>query len=393
MKRCHESLEKCNRNVKSIKPHKTELSFDAWYSKTKSKSVVIPHKIEHPKVHQISVSESYRTIGKLIPYKDIDGVTYPLINDKEVVPAVNRHLRKCEHNGAFKTFYENRTNVPGQVPDGLHMFSMPGEITQHLEQRALHDIHNLFKHPAHTRDKRIHMLRPNPPPNNIIIFYNRDRDCHQPTFLEAMKIMYSATPALAEYIMIYFCTIREMLDSTNEEMEQLLLTLVHYDRSAGLNPHIDSIHMFSDTVGPIFTVAMGGAEKMIDMLPVLLPPSEGLPVRVYASPNEIMVMDGPARMLWAHSLPWRYPQEQFTVVFKFPELKNKANARQCVVDKAVINIPHYVNLRHQTSTKFPIDTPCTNPTNAVPPIVKLQQSSLSSTVVASVQAIIPGLLS
>ena len=29
-------------------------------------------------------------------------------------------------------------------------------------------------------------------------------------------------------------------------------------------------------------------------------------------------MDGPARVLWANDLPWRY-FEQFTVVFKFPE--------------------------------------------------------------------------
>ena len=82
-----------------------------------------------------------------------------------------------------------------------------------------------------------------------------------------------------------------------KEMELLQFTLVHYDKSAGLNPCIDSIHMFQNTIGPIFTVAMGETEKLLDMLPLLLPPTEESPVRLYSQPNDIIVMDGPARVL------------------------------------------------------------------------------------------------
>ena len=110
---------------------------------------------------------------------------------------------------------------------------------------------------------------------------------------------------------------------------------------------------------------MGEAEKMLDMLPLLLSPSEGLPVRIYSQPNEIITMDGPARLLWAHSLPWRYPQEQFTLVFKFPELKNKVQTMHATVGEADINIPYYISPLNQISAKLPIDSACTDPTDAV----------------------------
>ena len=126
-------------------------------------------------------------------------------------------------------------------------------------------------------------------------------------------------------------------------MELLQFTLVHYDKSAGLNPCIDSIHMFQNTIGPIFTVAMGETEKLLDMLPLLLPPTEESPVRLYSQPNDIIVMDGPARVLWAHSLPWQYPHEQFTLVFKFPELQNKVQTLNVNVGEANINIPYYID--------------------------------------------------
>ena len=338
--------------VHSLDPHKRYVRttnyhdnlFNAWYHTHTSKSPGIPCKIELPKVHKISVSETYRCIGKLIPYTDEEGVTYPLVNDKEVIPAANRHLRKCEHGGgAFKTFYTDHTSTASQVPDGIHLFNAPEKITQCLAQGALRDAHNLFKNPLHIRNKRIHMLRPNPPPNNYIMFYNRNGISTQPKFLEVMKILYNATPQLAEYIMIYVSVIREILRSTKEEMELLQFTLVHYDKSAGLNPHIDSIHMFQNTIGPIFTVAMGETEKLLDMLPLLLPPTEESPVRLYSQPNDIIVMDGPARVLWAHSLPWQYPHEQFTLVFKFPELQNKVQTLNVNVGEANINIPYYID--------------------------------------------------
>ena len=74
------------------------------------------------------------------------------------------------------------------------------------------------------------------------------------------------------------------------------------------------------------TYAQGAAEPSLGAckrLPVLLPPEDEVPVKVYSNPNSLLVMDGSARVLWAHALPWRNPAEQFTVVFKFPGLSKR----------------------------------------------------------------------
>lgn len=94
---------------------------------------------------------------------------------------------------------------------------------------------------------------------------------------------------------------------------------------AGINPHVDSVYCFDGTLGPIFTVAIGNSEEMLGILPVLYPAFSQVPVRVFSQPNEIMVMDGVslARILWAHGKPWKYPHEQYTLTFKFPELCKK----------------------------------------------------------------------
>ena len=120
------------------------------------------------------------------------------------------------------------------------------------------------------------------------------------------------------------------------------LSLVHYDEMAGLNPHVDTVHIFNATLGPIFTVAMGESEKMLDMLPVLLP-TDVLPFRIFTDPNEMMIMDGEYRILWAHAKPWKYDHEQFTLVFKLPELKKKLKTTSFAFEDVNIEIPSYIS--------------------------------------------------
>jgi hypothetical protein len=118
------------------------------------------------------------------------------------------------------------------------------------------------------------------------------------------------------------------------------MALNHYDPMAAINPHVDTVYMFNGTLGPIFTVAMGPSEKLLDLIPVLLPDTYK-PVRIFSKPNEIMLMDGEARTLWAHSKPLNYPHEQFTLVFKCPEYRTKTHTIPFQYEGTRLSIPYH----------------------------------------------------
>ena len=317
-----------------------ELPIKAWYDEKRSRSTAKPVKIRIPEAHVINTnSERYRAHGKLRPYKDAGGIIYPINHIRELVPAANRYLKKCERGRAFKTYYENDTHKPAPLPAGMHIFAKPVDITQELTLDAIKDMNLLYKDQKYKQDPRIHMLKHNSSPTNSILFYTRDKT--PPSFMEVIQILQAETPRLAEYVMIYFNIVRGILGTNDEEMERVSLTLVHYDSEGGLNPHIDTVHIFGDTLGPIFSVAMGDSLKMLDMLPVLLPATHA-PTRLFSKQNEIMVMDGESRILWAHAKPWLNINEQFTLVFKFPELKKKVRTDSFVFEDTPISIPYYV---------------------------------------------------
>lgn len=317
-------------------------SFDEWLQWSERRRRAIACRERPITARLLKIPDIYNGNGKLLPYTDQDGTVFPLDHIRELIPSANRHLRSCNAGRPFKTFYADHTPQRGAPPDGVHVFDGPHEIGPGLEHDALIDIDILFHSPEFVQDKRIHMLKRNPPPSNTILFYNRDQLAPQVTFINAIRILREATPRLAEYIMLYFHAIRNLLGEGHGIMDRCLLTLVHYDSNAGLNPHIDSIHMFQNTIGPIFTVAMGRAEKMLDLLPVMVTDPDAAPVRIYTRPNQIMVMDGVARVMWAHALPWHYPNEQFTVVFKFPELSRKIRSENVRYGEASIDIPYYL---------------------------------------------------
>ena len=267
------------------------------------------------KTDALKLGSNFRA-AKLEPYRDKKGLTYPINDIREIIPAANRYLRRCVEMRAFKTYLdgvseEKALNVV--IPDGLHVFDIPSTISVEIASDALLDIKHLFKRQIVNRDHGILMLNPNSRPTNTILFYSRDGP--QPSFLEVLQCLYYEAPSLARYIVMYCAVFMQLLKIDEGQLHRAQISLVHYDSLAGLNPHIDSIHQFEDTMGPIFTIAMGNDEKMFDMLPTLI---DGTPVRIYSQPNQFTVMDGMSRVGWSHGLPWGCELEQWTVAVKFP---------------------------------------------------------------------------
>jgi hypothetical protein len=308
--------------------------------------------VKHVIAHLLTVmSEDYRLLGKLTAFVDSSGKTFPLDSWMEIVRRTNLAMKTCVKGQMIKTFFSDDTHQPAPTPSGLHLFAVPREMTESLIQSALRDADDLYWNPKHRANNRIHMVKHTPQPACNMLFYPGCGGIN-PSIQDIFQILFAETPALAMYTLMYLSLIRDILSLDNAEMQSVILCLNHYDPNAAINPHVDSVFMFNGTLGPIFTVAMGPSEKMIDLLPVLMPDSHQ-PVRVFSKPNELMLMDGEARTLWAHSKPYNYPEEQFTLVFKCPEYKTKTHEIPYDCDGNGLVIPYHYTSPYQTKTDHP----------------------------------------
>ena len=312
--------------------------------------LVAPVQIEHPKTRLIkAIPESYRMLGKLKPYTDSDGKSFPLDSWMEIVPAMNRYLKTCEKGRMIETTYSDDTQQSVSPPSGVHMFAVPLEITPDLIRDALCDANNLYWNPKHRANRRIHMMKLAPSPAcNFLFYLGCGKGNH--TIRGIFQILFTEAPSLARYALIYLGLIKDILCLDDDEVESINMTLNHYDPMGAINSHVDTVYIFQGTLGPIFTVAMGPSEKMLDLLPVFLPDTYR-PTRLFSRPNELMLMDGEARTLWAHSKPKNYPHEQFSIVFKCPEFRKKTHVVPFEYEGASLGIPyHYVSSSTRTSS-------------------------------------------
>lgn len=325
-------------------PKQQSLQLINSYSDLKKVKLSIPTLLQHPRIHQLNLmSENYRLHGKkLIPYTDAQGVTFPLDSWMEIVPAVNRFMKTCVEGKMIKTYYSDDTHRPARPPSGLHVFAVPRDITQGLIVDAMRDLDKIYWSNKYRQDKRIHIQKHTASPACNLLFY-AGCSANQPKISEIFQILFAEAPALARYALMYLSVIRDILRLDSDKMDLVNMTLVHYDPLGGINPHVDTVFLFNGTLGPIFTVAMGPNEKMLDILPVLLPDSYS-PIRVFTNPNEILLLDGESRALYAHGKPLNYPYEQYTLVFKCPEFQTKTHTTLFEYDGKTLEVPyHYVN--------------------------------------------------
>ena len=333
-----------NANTRALKRQKTvdctvfpEITS---YDSLKSIQIAAPVEILHPQTHLLTLkSEGYRINKKLVGYTDSSGKTFPLNSWQEVVPAINRAMKTCIDGRKIDTFYVDDSHQDGPVPSGMHLFEAPREIPETLIQDAFRDAQNIYWNPVHRANKKIHVNTPCKNAKNYILFYP-GLDNGKYKIKDALQILFTEAPSLAKYILFYVKAIQDILHLEEDELDSASINIVHYDPMGAISPHVDNVFIFDGTLGPIFTVAMGPSEKLLDLLPVLLPDTYK-PVRIFCKPNEITLMDGIARILWAHCKPLNYPHEQFSLVFKFPELRTKTQITNFDFNGTSLSIPHY----------------------------------------------------
>lgn len=139
-----------------------------------------------------------------------------------------------------------------------------------------------------------------------------------------------------------------------------------------MQTHIDNVIRLDGSVGPVFTMSLGGGcgVKHMDMFPVVFH-ERHLPMRISTPVGSIILMDGEARLEWSHGIPGGYPAERWTIMLKLRQVATKTVGYSDLLDvpiraspltlaptgpqgtqfheKASVLLARVVDLKHQLS--------------------------------------------
>ena len=226
----------------------------------------------------------------------------------------------------IRTKLTDRVGVTCEPPNGLHVFervSLPDEL-----QTATESLKTLFRFVEQGKyqnertnvehfDKRFQTRKylGTRSPNNILFI--PDTEGPPQMFSQCRRSLWEYDRTLWKFVSQHAMFCLNVMGVGRDALEHCQLQLIHYIPGGGILAHIDSVAVFGDTVGPIFTVNMDVLPKAFDLLPTLLPADKGA-IRLTTSHGQVTVMDGESRLLWSHSIPSGNPDHCYTIAFKFP---------------------------------------------------------------------------
>jgi hypothetical protein len=229
-------------------------------------------------------------------------------------------------NASIRT---NLTDPVGEIcepPNGLHVFESvsPPAVLQTATE-SLKTLFRLVEHGEYRNeranvkryDKRFQTLMylGTDNPNNILFI--PDKDGPPQMFSHCMRSLWEYDKTLWNFVSQHAMFCLNVMGVGRDALESCQLQLIHYIPRGGIMAHIDSVTVFGNTVGPIFTVNMDVLPKAFDLLPTLLPADKGA-IRLTTSHGQVTMMDGESRLLWSHSIPFGNTEHCYTIAFKFP---------------------------------------------------------------------------
>lgn len=124
-------------------------------------------------------------------------------------------------------------------------------------------------------------------------------------------------------------SITELEKFLNEKCQIIILK---YMDNRGIFLHIDNIARYDR--GPIISSSVGPRYSYVDFTPTLLHEKKNHnPVRYKIPQGDVLVMDGPSRMEWAHGLPSNanYEKTKYSILLKF----DKFGKQNCVYNRVL----------------------------------------------------------
>lgn len=278
-------------------------------------SIVVREKI--PEVHELYTNcAPYWPFIDKFPARWRDGA--PIDNLIQRIAYINSTIGPLQ----FKTRYHETTGRLAEVPQGVHVFEPLDTSDVDKIYDSVQRLFRIIEHgPAEgeithitKRDRRYQMKKQTSSDHNGL--FRPADECPAPPFSHCMEMLREYDVNLLDYVLkhIHFCLKAMNLDLS--EMAVCQVQFVHYIKKRGMIAHIDNVTRFDSTLGPIFTVNLNKNPKYFDFLPLCV--ENKTPKRVVTSKGEITMMDGPARLVWAHAIPFDNDEECYTLSMKFP---------------------------------------------------------------------------
>lgn len=204
------------------------------------------------------------------------------------------------------------TDEAAECPSGLVLFErLPvGDLCE----RARAEILDLFEAEKKSPSKLHTATGTSKVSSGMGLFYDDDTPAfvHDATGWLVQRRYF----AFVSFIAVYLKAVVSALGGNASDMLRCKMNVVRYFANDGMDAHVDGILNTEKQFGPVATIGMDAGKKCLDLFPTLVPGCE--PVRISSMPYQITVMQGAARMDYAHSVPYGQPSERLTLIFFLP---------------------------------------------------------------------------
>ena len=249
---------------------------------------------------------------------------------------VNQFLKRTN----FRTFirdYVDKRNI-SRVPVGLSVIE-PLRTPPDFHSRAARQLKALFEdedsNPTYLATLRGREGNDGKMSNSrTFLFYGKNPTVR---FMDVVEFLHANYAHLAHFVMIYGLQYMRLVGGSAQDLEACSLTFIRYRKNSGIAPHIDGVKDFGYSFGPIFTMAMGGDNKYLDLLPTLAETPECHPVRVCTRQFQTILMQGPARVEYTHGVPFGNIDEHMTMAFKFASIRTNKRVTEYTNEKLKSN--------------------------------------------------------
>jgi alkylated DNA repair dioxygenase AlkB len=298
-------------------------------------------------------------IGKLNVRFDMHGESSPALERKQpIIKVLNAPLTRPIELPAHSTYFDHATQTliyepwdlalkirfinmkckattstytrqgePCAAPPGLYVFKSP--VTA-FSSEFFTQLEELF---ANTPDDVLRDRGDDGRASNLIFFSSKPTQ--KPThYGHNIEILKTQAPAVGGIMELYAQGVRQSLNATQEQLDECSMSIVRYDKRCGIRQHIDNIAgSLGFEVGPLVSIAVGEGEKYLDMLPTVTNDNTLRPVRITVNQGDVIVMDGPARLEWSHSVPTGHSRVMYSLLLKFKTLNKIEAYRNSYLDE------------------------------------------------------------
>jgi alkylated DNA repair dioxygenase AlkB len=202
------------------------------------------------------------------------------------------------------------------IPEGFRLWEPPAAATALLAD-ARREIAALFEREVGRPEAERLPFSDQRESRGLYYVFTRELDEARVSYDEARTALRAAAPALADFCHEYLLHLARIYRlSPGDIAKKAQLVLLRYEPESGIWLHIDNVARYDR--GPIATVSLGPPDVTYDFTPTLT--DVGAPIRVRMREGDLAVMDGRARMEWAHGLPYGLKAHKYTVMFKCDHL-------------------------------------------------------------------------